>query len=205
LRDGFEPEALPQILPNLKVVLRDRAHATRRLAKRGWWADSYLKERLLLAVYARSSITSLIQNSATFQEWFANAVSSLEQQPGSVVSERIRNLRLARQRFDSTQKPLGRFVLFMPAVLDVALKIASLRTGEERGSANAFLTILDSESVLQLSMLADAGDETLMLTRLVDTEEADPAKFPSECQDFLQRVLALFGDGEACWHTGYTP
>ena len=115
-----------------------------------------------------------------------NAVSSLEQQPGSVVSERIRNLRLARQRFDSTQKPLGRLVLFMPAVLDVALKIASLRTGEERGSANAFLTTLDSESVLQLSMLADAGDETLMLTRLVDTEEADPAKFPSECQNFLQ-------------------
>ena len=133
MRDGFEPEALPQILPNLKVVLRDRAHATRRLAKRGWWADEYLKERLLLAIYARSSITSLIQNSATFQEWFANAVSWLEQ--GPVVSERIRNLRLARQRFDSTQKPLGRFVLFMPAVLDVALKIASLRTGEERGSA----------------------------------------------------------------------
>ena len=90
-------------------------------------------------------------------------MSSLEQQPGSVVSERIRNLRLARQRFDSTQKPLGRLVLFMPAVLDVALKIASLRTGEERGSANAFLTTLDSESVLQLSMYwrRDADAHTL--------------------------------------------
>ena len=39
-------EALLDRLPSLKVVVRDRAHALRRIISRGWSADPYLKSVL---------------------------------------------------------------------------------------------------------------------------------------------------------------
>jgi hypothetical protein len=35
----------PAMLPNLKIVVRDKAHASRRLLSRPWAADAYLNER----------------------------------------------------------------------------------------------------------------------------------------------------------------
>lgn len=60
LRDGFLPENLPSVQPNLNqmVVVRDRAHGCRRIAKRGWSADEYLGMVVLNMVIHRKTFIS---------------------------------------------------------------------------------------------------------------------------------------------------
>ena len=55
------------LLPNLKVVGWDAAHAARRIVQRLWLADLALKE-----VLGRNGFVPLIQNSPEFREWFQN-------------------------------------------------------------------------------------------------------------------------------------
>ena len=55
--------------------------------------------------------------------------------------------------------------------LATAQKIYLARRDREKTAAEGFLTFIDCESALQLSMLADAGDESMLLTRAADTEE----------------------------------
>ena len=56
-----------------------------------------------------------------------------------------------------------------------------------------------------VAMLADAADESLALTRLLDAEDADPAVLNREVHCFHLRLAALFGEGKQCLHRlGYT-
>ena len=54
-------------------------------------------------------------------------------------------------------------------------------------------------------MLADAAEESLALTRLLDAEDADPAVLNREVHCFHLWLAALVGEGKQCLRRlGYT-
>ena len=206
LREGDAPDgaagAWQGPLPNLRIIARDGAHASRRVTKRPWVADPFLHDVVERTVFAKNSPTRLIQHSEVFSEWFGNHIQMVSRKVTD--SKRIRNMQLAKQRFDSTQRPLGRCVLFFEALLLTVVQIAENRKGrEEAKHATAWLQWLTVERAVQLSLLADSGDEAMICTRFLDSEEVDYAQLPTECQRFLSRIISLFGPGSRCFTCGY--
>ena len=49
-------ELLQDVLPGLKLIIRDRPHATRRLTKRPWAADAFLDAVVKIVVLQQKSI-----------------------------------------------------------------------------------------------------------------------------------------------------
>ena len=68
LRDARITEAC-EYLPNIRIVARGRAHASRRITKRPWQADAFLRSVMDTRVMGNNSITVLIQHSYVFQGW----------------------------------------------------------------------------------------------------------------------------------------
>jgi hypothetical protein len=64
------------------------------------------------------------------------------------------------------------------------------------------------ESYLQLSLMADAEDEGLLLTRQVDSEDVDISQIAPFVSQFVNKISALFGgsvETAQCWTVpGYT-
>eukprot|EP00969_Alexandrium_andersonii_P156325 6911781-Alexandrium_andersonii.AAC.1 len=56
-------------------------------------------------------------------------------------------------------RPLGRFVIYIEAVLAMAVYICTARQGRpEAAHARGWLSWLDEERLVVIAMLADAGD-----------------------------------------------
>ena len=68
------------------------------------------------------SIVQKIWHSHMFTTWFEQHATALD-------GRRVRNLRAAKHRFESYSKPLGRLILWLPAVLATAHDIAVKRAG----------------------------------------------------------------------------
>ena len=107
---------------------------------------------------------------------FNNHVNAMKN--SFVKGTRIRNLKHAKHRFDSLQKPLQRFLLWLDAMWAIAVEVACVRKG--CGPANIATTFLQHlngeegvEALIQLGMMADAADETMIVTRFFDTENYD--------------------------------
>ena len=203
LRDGFAKDEVPRLLDNLLLIVKDRPHATRRITKRGWMADPILNACLQVFIWQPKSMTNLIQYSSVFQSWFEQAIQAMERHP--VKSARLKNLRFAKQRFESTQKPLGRLVLLWEVVVAVAVRIYTTRPNPEKGYAKIFLKFASPETALQIALMADAGDESMVLTRTSDKESMDALKFPAHLDEYLHRCRVLFDPScTYCFDSGYT-
>eukprot|EP00969_Alexandrium_andersonii_P175713 7769497-Alexandrium_andersonii.AAC.1 len=79
----------------------------------------------------RGTSIEAIANSLTVSEWFADAVKPTDKQ--DMIAGGARNVGMAKHRFASVSKRLGRFVGKFVAVLEVARKIRVARAG--RGEA----------------------------------------------------------------------
>ena len=152
--------------------------------------------------FARGSdaIDSLIQHSVEFQRWFKERVQGNSQEIKTV----IHNLRSAKHRFESFARPLGRTCLFLGPVLQTALRIALVRNDKQGAAANRFLQWVSTERCLCAAMLADGADESMVLTRFLDAEEADPAELNLEICSFMRRIHALFNERRCLTIVGYT-
>jgi hypothetical protein len=189
-------------LKNLKLFNKDTTHAARRITSRTFYRDEYLRDVLGAFVTKKTSIAQRIQNSHVFCERFRANMATVES--CIVQSGRIKNLRAAKHRHESLQKPLGRCVLFYKAVLLTAEQIANERKNKPEGAeCAAFLTSeCTEESLLQLALLAEAADENMRLVRFNDSENFDSARLQSECVNFIARIEALFNDGR-CFEVGF--
>lgn len=197
LRDNYP------LLSNIIVVTRDRAHAARRITKRPWQADPELNEVMRTMITSKTSITSLIQNSGVFQHWFHQNVQRVSY--AVTDNKRVKDLSMAKHRFDSTSKPASRLVLLHEAVLMTAQQIVDARRWKaEARSAQRFLEYVTAERLLQLAMIADAADEAMCHVRALDRENIDNAELPQLNHDFLVRVAFLFGPQEGCFRSGHT-
>ena len=119
------------LLPSLKLVGRDKTHASRRVLTRPWRADTYLSDCYDTVLMNKDSIISIIRNSDEIADWFAAAVQECELGIGG----KIRSMSFKRHRFDSQSKPLARFVLFFDAVLSIACTVHHHRGNTKPGIA----------------------------------------------------------------------
>ena len=170
-----------------------------RLTSRAWAADPFLNRVYRQYITSRDSLVSTIENSNLLSDKFQHYVRRSQ----GVYGIQVSNLSLARHRADSTQKPLARMVLFIDALLCVALHLSNSRGGREAQIGETFLQ-LSAEDYLQLSMMADAGDEAIQLVRLCDTECFDPATTPSQVGAFRARIKHLFVDRGCLELRGFT-
>ena len=105
--------------PNLKLVVRDKTHASRRTTQKPEACDAFLPEVVDKLFKDKNSITQLIHNSHVWSAHFAAYVQDVEEK----VGEGIRNVRGAKHRHESAAKPRGRFVLLMDAYIQVAMRM----------------------------------------------------------------------------------
>ena len=89
------------------------------------------------------------------------------------VQGSIRNLSFAKQRFDSTAKPLGRCLLNLDATIstmDLMCQQLPAASKDHKGALQYLQLLSEPQNVVLMGMLADASDECLVLTRFFDRE-----------------------------------
>ena len=146
------------VAPNLKVVLRDRAHASRWLMTRPWHAKEKISAIYREVISGPNAIVQRIRHSSLFGEWYKMAVNKLCDEASTA----------ANHRFESWQRPMAQFIHTLPAIVEVAQQIAFMRHGtDEARDAVSFLVGLTEEKVLLLAMLADAADECMEMSRIL--------------------------------------
>ena len=90
---------------------------------------------------------------------------------------------------------MGRVVLNFVAFINTTLKIERIRKNtREQVCARAFLQWVDVRKSVILAMLADAGDEAMMLIRVFDDEKADASEIAHVCWRFVANIKYLFVD-----------
>ena len=154
-------------------------------------------------ILGSGSICHLLQHSKDFQTRLNTHVQELDGHP--VHGPRIRNLRHAPHRFDSTQKPLGRCILlFVDAAWATPHDILIIRRGkDEAHTVEEWVNLVSEERLLQCSMLADAGDECMRVTRYYDNETLAVSETSTVLSTCLASIKTLFVDGR-CTSCGYT-
>ncbi len=115
---------------------------------------------------------------------------------------------IKKHRFDSCQMPLARAVMRHEAMVMTAIHISKARKGEHSAfCAEFFLWFIAGQEgmrrLLLLGMLADAGDESMMVLRAHDKNKSDPANTAFWISSYIQRIQVLFIDN-ACLETGFT-
>lgn len=142
------------------MIRRDKAHATRRLTERTFQADPNLNRIMQAVVTGETSVARLLKNSRLFQCIFEEEVCK-QMRSGSAAGMQgsVRDMSFAKQRFDSTAKPLGRCLLNLDAAISTMDIICRQRptTSKEHRGGRDFLTLMsEPRNLLLMGMLADA-------------------------------------------------
>ena len=123
-------------------------------------------------ILGRGSALRLLKNSRRLQCIFEEQVNKQGHVVGGIQSS-VRNMSFAKQRFDSTAKPLGRCLLNLDAVISTMHIVCgeyAAASKEHRGAAESLRVLSQEANLILLGMLADASDECLLLTRFFDKE-----------------------------------
>ena len=184
----------------LKHSNSEHAHLPPRILSRPWSKDDFLKSVVSKMAHGRGSPAQIIQWSPTIRQQFSEL---LNERAGE---RRLGNLRAAKHRFESLQKPLGRSIRLLPCLHAMMVRLAVQRTDTVGSRAREWLEWLATpRHVLMAAMLADIADEAMMLTRFCDAEDMDVACVSSQILAFLARVTDLFGERARCLDTvGHT-
>ena len=135
LRRGSERAALIGKRPCLRVVIRDRAHSPRRLTKHSFAAHPVLHSLLQTAVLKPHIIVRQIKDSQPLRQIFV--AEALNQTQRDDLIAVVTDMPFAAQRFDSLQKPLGRIVLNLEALLSYCHVVTRERGATSVGGARA--------------------------------------------------------------------
>jgi hypothetical protein len=150
-----------------------------------------------------NSICQRIQHSHDLRDMYAENVQSYVDGP----FKNSKGLGAAKHRYESWAKPFAMVVMTLPAMIRTAEEISLVRAGKPEGNdADRFLKFLNAERVVQLGMMADGADEAVVLIRIFDDEQTDPARQSDELWMFRRRLELLFGSRTARCFTleGYT-
>jgi len=191
-----------------------------RLTKRPWSAAQRLNDIYKTYILQSKSMCRTIANSTDIKHMFEKHLEAIMTTMASgsetlALSARIRGFQAARHRFASTQKPLGRFILFFPAVVATALELQVRRSNNTDmvTRARSFLENINEEVLLQIAMLADAGDQASAVVRFFDADSFDVAGTRHTLSRFLEEIDTLFlqkaclslrlDDGSPACYTSY--
>jgi len=192
------------ILDQVKLHVRDPTHASTRFVET-WKHDEYLKWLFGIMVWNTDSISSLITNSDDINRIWEERVKASEE--SQIDGTRIKNLKFIRPRFNSTNAPLCRLVLFNEAVIATCSIVIVVRAGTVPAETTTnFLTAIDEEGWVQSGMMADASDESIQVTRFFDTGDLyQLTLMPAELHAFVLHIEYLFCSRPAgCMNTGFT-
>ena len=187
------------ILPNLRFITRDRAHACQRLLSRPWAADLAVKEILDVFCMSSTSLVGRIQFSPHLQQVFQNFCEA--SQHNAVTGSRIKHLSWAKHRFSSISKPLGRAILHLDALLTTAVWLV---VHCKDPNAVTFLETIGERELLLAAMMADAADEAVRLLRFFGEEGYELAEVAFQIRLFMSRVHVLFNEEKVYELGGYT-
>ena len=151
-------------------------------------ADAFLTELVDKLFKGKRSVSQVIHNSHVWTQYFGGYAQDVEDKVGAG----IKNVKAAKHRHESAAKPRGRFVLFMDAYIQTAIHMLHGNGDEARRSGEEFLAYLTDEVCVQAAMLADASDEGLLFTRVLDDEGTDPAQMQVEAEDFIRTLQCMF-------------
>ena len=159
---------------NVKICIKDPTHCARRLATSPWAADPTLSQIHAMYISGPDSMTNLIQRSPDLRTMFQanNGKLDVDELPlAAGTLSKMKAMDYAAHRFESSCKPLCRFVLLFDSIWLTAIDISIKRSGSAPGQrATQFLQDASEESLLQLAMLADASLQNLELVRFYDAE-----------------------------------
>ncbi|CAL1145168.1 unnamed protein product [Cladocopium goreaui] len=182
-------ELLKLDFTNLRIRSKDTAHASRRIASRCTQADPYLARVLKKYVTGGQSPAQLLQFRPYFAKRFGHFVKSNN-------GWSCKNLRAAKHRFESLQKPLGRLVLHMQPLLVTMETLCRERAGKAEGkTATEFLEQWSVEEALTLAALADAHDEAFLVTRVADSDSFQPTDLMYALETFQKNIACMFTRG----------
>ena len=189
-----------EVSPNLKVINKDKPHATRRIVSRTWKCDRVL-DQIAKKVFMDTDGTtdSFLRCVAVHvcPERSSHAVHPLWNEISDKFSA-------AKHRFDSWSMPFAKVCLRLDAVIRTAQSAHEEKKNEKVGhAARTFLGLLSEETVSLIGMLADAGEENLQLTRPLDSERTTSGSLAIAVQQFVMKLEVLFLKG-AVVKTGYT-
>lgn len=133
------PGELAPGMPNIRIFNKDTTHSARRILSRTTHVDDFMKHVQDLHFKLRASMAQRIRNSHVFSERFRANIA----QTSTFDGGRIKDLRAAKHRFESYQKPMGRAVLFHHALLLTAEQIGNERRNlaEGRGLSRQFVVL----------------------------------------------------------------
>ena len=191
-----------RLTPNLNFLNRDKTHGSRRLVSRGWGADKHLKENVVMMAVGRGSMARIIQNSKVISGKY---VYFCKTSFSRTIRARFKNLKAATHRYESMQKPLGRSVLTLYPMVKTASWTSQTRTDDAGVRAKDWLMWIDNERCLQSAMQADASDQTMAVTRMLDDENVDASTLRREIPAYINSIEWLFGESRKCLEVfGYT-
>lgn len=201
----IEDDDATALHPNLKLVGHDKAHSFRRVLKRPYAADPVLERLMENHCLGKDSMVQVISNSPDFRCWFEDCVKTQSASIGTEgFGDRVRSLKAAKHRFESVSTPLRRVLLYLPAFLMTIQMISEKRKNHKAGQlARRYLEDLTQEQLVQLALLADAGDEGLLLVRAMDHDSLDAAEISTHVTAFIDRITVLF-QHRAALQSGYT-
>ena len=185
--------------PMLRWVLRDAAHNARRVISRPWKSDPTLSSLMDVFCFNKRSLPQMIHHSGELSSQYSQCVQEAER--WLPISTRFTHLRSAKHRFETGVTVLSRLILGISAMLLFAMKLFVRHAYDELGrAALAFLEAISPESLLQLSMLADAGREALILIREFDNENAagGVVRLCALVAAYEDRIDFLFGTARGC-------
>ena len=190
------------LLPNCKIITRDRPHRFRSVQK-GFWANagSAVTKMLDSLVTGPRSVARLLETSSKFAVKFQQAQHEARNiHSAEAFAATIKNLQYSEARFDSRTRPLFRLFRLMPVVTEV---LAELSADQDDAEDSAWAAeLLESwggdtgfSTLVQASVVADALVVSQPALRLEDKAAADWSLSGPVASELLQTLKHLLHDG----------
>ena len=191
---------LQTAMPNVRLILRDPAHAMRIATGQPltlangfseFWSDSFDNKHALVPD---------IQNSDAWQTKLMLAQKHILQtrgHQGGGLTTALKHLSFAKQRFDSASGPARKYCCLLSAIALLLIAVASdnrLNTAT-RQRAQTALGNMTPQHITIAGLFADYSAEALRFIRSFDTSDHDVARTNREKQQFRKRMRILFVDG----------
>ena len=132
-----------------------------------------------------------MQHSIDLQRLYTECCAECE--ATAAVSSRFANLRAAKHRIETFTTPLSRCLLNMDGLLSFCMKTSVLRRGNAQGDGvDRFMTLLNDELLVTAALMCDAGNETMILIRAMDSDDMSVAELNQDLKDYLAHLHWLF-------------